>query len=185
MLTDHQRSPVTFILGQFPKRCLNHQSLYQFKNDMSKISFEFPRGQWVKWVAATQLKDIGPSDDCLGNMPHCMKITILKLDINDEKSNLMYPLCSSWHEWIHCRDWVQTFDDHPTSGGDARRNHDGPLLRILPSLCQAFTQGRFLLVNVVPFLDSLLTHWRKEIYSKNTNINLSENDSKVRNLCDQ
>ena len=27
MLTDHQRSPVTFILGQFHKRCHNHQSL--------------------------------------------------------------------------------------------------------------------------------------------------------------
>ena len=27
MLTDHQWSPVTFILGKFHKRCLNHQSL--------------------------------------------------------------------------------------------------------------------------------------------------------------
>ena len=27
MLIDHQWSPVTFILGQFHKRCLNHQSL--------------------------------------------------------------------------------------------------------------------------------------------------------------
>ena len=27
MLTDHQQSPVTLILGQFHKRCLNHQSL--------------------------------------------------------------------------------------------------------------------------------------------------------------
>ena len=27
MLTDHQQSPVTFIFGQFHKRCLNHQSL--------------------------------------------------------------------------------------------------------------------------------------------------------------
>ena len=27
MLTDHQRSPVKFILGQFHKRCLNHLSL--------------------------------------------------------------------------------------------------------------------------------------------------------------
>ena len=27
MLTDHQWSPVTFILGQFHKRCLNHRSL--------------------------------------------------------------------------------------------------------------------------------------------------------------
>ena len=27
MLTDHQWSPMTFILGQFQKRCLNHQSL--------------------------------------------------------------------------------------------------------------------------------------------------------------
>ena len=27
VLTDHQWSPVTFILGQFHKRCLNHQSL--------------------------------------------------------------------------------------------------------------------------------------------------------------
>ena len=27
MLTDHQWSPVTFILGQFQRKCLNHQSL--------------------------------------------------------------------------------------------------------------------------------------------------------------
>ena len=40
----NQWSPVTFILGQFHKRCLNHQSL--FENYMSKISFKFPRGHW-------------------------------------------------------------------------------------------------------------------------------------------
>ena len=48
MLTDHQWSPVTFILGQFHKRCLNHQSLKSvWKLIKSKISFKFPRGQWV------------------------------------------------------------------------------------------------------------------------------------------
>ena len=39
MLTDHQLSPVTFILGQFHKRFLNQQLL----NYISKISFKFPR----------------------------------------------------------------------------------------------------------------------------------------------
>ena len=32
MLTDHQWGPVTFILGQFQKRCLNHQSLKSIWN---------------------------------------------------------------------------------------------------------------------------------------------------------
>ena len=49
MLTDHQWSPVTFILGQFQKRCLNHQSL-KSENYISKISCKFPRGQWVKTI---------------------------------------------------------------------------------------------------------------------------------------
>ena len=48
MLTDHKWSQVTFILGLFHMRCLNHQSLKSvFENYMSKISFIFPRGQWV------------------------------------------------------------------------------------------------------------------------------------------
>ena len=34
MLTDHQWSPVTFILEKFLKRCLNHQSLNLFENDI-------------------------------------------------------------------------------------------------------------------------------------------------------
>ena len=38
---------VTFILGQFHKICLHHQSLNLFENYMPKISFKFPRGQWV------------------------------------------------------------------------------------------------------------------------------------------
>ena len=52
MLTD-QWSPVTFLLGQFHKRCLNHQSLKssgKLHVNMSKISCKFPRGQWVKWL---------------------------------------------------------------------------------------------------------------------------------------
>ena len=56
MLTDHQWSPATFILGQFHKRYLNHQSL----------SFKFPRGQWVislrGWVThicVSRLTNIG------------------------------------------------------------------------------------------------------------------------------
>ena len=40
MLTDHQWSPVAFILGQFQKTCLNHQSL--------KSVWKCPRGQWVE-----------------------------------------------------------------------------------------------------------------------------------------
>ena len=47
MLTDHQWSPVTFILGQFHKKCLNHQSLKSVWKLHVKISFKFPRGQWV------------------------------------------------------------------------------------------------------------------------------------------
>ena len=44
-LTDHQLSPVTFILGQFYKRCLNHQSLKSVWISHAEISFKFPRGQ--------------------------------------------------------------------------------------------------------------------------------------------
>ena len=49
MLTDHQRSPGTFIhvLGQFHKRCLNYQSIKSVWNYIAKISFKFPRGQCV------------------------------------------------------------------------------------------------------------------------------------------
>ena len=47
MLTGHQWSPVTSILGKFHERCLNHQSLNLAWNYMSKISFKFARGQWV------------------------------------------------------------------------------------------------------------------------------------------
>ena len=50
MLTDHQWSPVTFILGQFHNRCLNHQHWSPFENYMSKLSFNFPRGQWVNEI---------------------------------------------------------------------------------------------------------------------------------------
>ena len=49
ILTDHQWSPVTFILGQYHKRCLNHQSL-KSENCMSKILFKFPSGQWVNYL---------------------------------------------------------------------------------------------------------------------------------------
>ena len=48
MLTDHQWSPVTFILGQFHNRRSNHHSLKSVWNGMSQISFKFPRDQWVK-----------------------------------------------------------------------------------------------------------------------------------------
>ena len=44
MLTDHQWSPVTFILWQFHKGCLNCQWL----KSIYKIVFKFPKGQWVK-----------------------------------------------------------------------------------------------------------------------------------------
>ena len=37
MLTDSQWSPVIFLLGQFHKRCLNHQSLNLFENYMCEI----------------------------------------------------------------------------------------------------------------------------------------------------
>ena len=35
------------LLGQFLKRWLKHQSLNLFENYVSKISCQFPRGQWV------------------------------------------------------------------------------------------------------------------------------------------
>ena len=41
---------MTFLLGQFHKRCLHHQSLNPFENYISKISLKFPRGQWVNSV---------------------------------------------------------------------------------------------------------------------------------------
>ena len=47
MLTDHQWSPVTLILGQFRKRCLNHQSLKCIWK-LHKLSFKSSRGQLVK-----------------------------------------------------------------------------------------------------------------------------------------
>ena len=49
MLTDHQWSSVAFILVQFHKTCLNHQSQKSVWKLQHKISFKFPRGQWVKW----------------------------------------------------------------------------------------------------------------------------------------
>ena len=52
MLTDHQWSPVTFILGQFHKRCLTHQSL-KF----------FPRGQWVK-NSSRKMSSANPGPYC-------------------------------------------------------------------------------------------------------------------------
>ena len=58
MLTDHQWSPVTFILGQFHKRCLSHQSLKSvWKLHVLKFHSNFPganelnhickRGPWA------------------------------------------------------------------------------------------------------------------------------------------
>ena len=48
MLTDHLWSSVAFISVQFHKTCLNHQSLKSVWKLQHKISFKFPRGQWVK-----------------------------------------------------------------------------------------------------------------------------------------
>ena len=49
MLTYHQWGLVAFMWGQFHKRYLNHQSLKSvWKLQIYKISFKFPRGQWVK-----------------------------------------------------------------------------------------------------------------------------------------
>ena len=43
LLTDHQWSPLTFILGQFHKRCLNHQSLkIRLKITYLKFHSNFP-----------------------------------------------------------------------------------------------------------------------------------------------
>ena len=39
MLTDHQWSPVTFILGQFHKRCYNHQSLTKICLKITYLKF--------------------------------------------------------------------------------------------------------------------------------------------------
>ena len=46
MLTDHQRSSVTFISGHFHKRCLNHQSL----NSVWKFQPNFPGANELKEV---------------------------------------------------------------------------------------------------------------------------------------
>ena len=48
MLTDHQWGPETFILGQFHKRCLNHQSL----KSVSKLHIwnVIQISQWVKFT---------------------------------------------------------------------------------------------------------------------------------------
>ena len=42
ILTDHQWNPVTFILGQFHKRCLNHQSLKSVKITCLKCRSNLP-----------------------------------------------------------------------------------------------------------------------------------------------
>ena len=47
MLTDHQWSPVTLILGQFHKRCLNHQSLKSVWKLHVYNSIQISQGQWV------------------------------------------------------------------------------------------------------------------------------------------
>ena len=57
VLTDHYWSPMTFILGQFHKKCLNHQSLKSVWNYISKISFKFPRDQWVNTWRPEQIAD--------------------------------------------------------------------------------------------------------------------------------
>ena len=44
---------VTFILGQFHKRCLNHQSLKSVWKLHTKLSFKFPRGQWIKLMSTS------------------------------------------------------------------------------------------------------------------------------------
>ena len=67
MLTFHNLSPVTFILGQFHKRCLNHQPLKSVKkNYISKILLKFPRGQWVKTTHCILLADPAPPDFITG-----------------------------------------------------------------------------------------------------------------------
>ena len=50
MLTDHQWSPVTFIWGQFHKRCLNHQSLKSVRklHIIFFIQISQYRDQWVE-----------------------------------------------------------------------------------------------------------------------------------------
>ena len=48
MLTFHHSSPMTFILEQFHKRCLDHQSLNLFENYMSKCHLW--RGWKISWI---------------------------------------------------------------------------------------------------------------------------------------
>ena len=48
MLTDHQWNPVTFMLGQFHKRCINHQSLTSIWKSCLKFHSNLLGGQWVK-----------------------------------------------------------------------------------------------------------------------------------------
>ena len=59
MLTDHQWSPMTFILEQFHKRCLNHQSLKSiWKLHILKFHSNFP------WVNSLRLSDSYASVNC-------------------------------------------------------------------------------------------------------------------------
>ena len=58
MLTDHQWSPVTFILRQFHKRCLNHQSLKSIWKLHIKISFKFHRPQWVNQGRSYDIRNL-------------------------------------------------------------------------------------------------------------------------------
>ena len=54
ILTDHQWSSVAFILGQFHKRCLNHQSLKSMKITYLKFPSNFPGANVLNLLAVVQ-----------------------------------------------------------------------------------------------------------------------------------
>ena len=56
MLTDHQWSPVTFTLGQFHKRCLNHQSLKSIWKSNITFHSNFPGTNELIYVLPQSLE---------------------------------------------------------------------------------------------------------------------------------
>ena len=98
MLTDHQWSPVTFILGQFHKRCLNHQ-LLKSENYISKISCKFPRGQWVKTITLPWAYFMGYTHTGIvchlqisGSLP-CWSCIILSTRVSPSMLVMQIPAC--------------------------------------------------------------------------------------------
>ena len=84
MLTDHQWSPVTFILGQFHKRCLNHQSLKSVLKLHLKFHSNFPGANELMFYLCSpcavsnnmlELRDLAPVSIDLLHKSHNAPVT--------------------------------------------------------------------------------------------------------------